>query len=152
MPIISSSKFSRQDGLKNYFLYGTDLYDALNHVNIAQSLLNTHQKNFKSVIEDHSFQTISTGLDHYRTLLQELESKNLRHDSTFTPDNIKLESDLRRVGAEIVANALNVIDQERLRVHTWLNAYKFAAVVAAANIFLIFIIYRILPNVSPKKS
>ncbi|RLC28521.1 MAG: two-component sensor histidine kinase [Deltaproteobacteria bacterium] len=125
---------------KNYFLYGTDLYDALTHVNSARNVLDSAQKEFTSILGAHAFSDMSGTLERYRGLLESLD--NLAKQGASRTDDRRrvLESEIRRCGAELVADASNAIDQERLRIHTWLHTSKVIAM-AALVFILIFETY-----------
>jgi two-component system NtrC family sensor kinase len=121
---------------KDYFLYHTNLLDAINHIHSAQNLLETYKEEFRSIIGEHSFTGMLSNLIRYRELLEELESMD---KDTERPRNERLpslETEIRRYGAEIVANASNTIDQERLRIRSWLDTSKFVGVMALVLILL----------------
>jgi two-component system NtrC family sensor kinase len=122
---------------KDYFLYHTNLLDAINHIHSAQNLLENYQEEFRSIIGEHSFAGMLSNLIRYRELLEELESMDKAGDKFRNERLRSMESEIRRYGAEIVANASNTIDQERLRIHSWLETSKFVGVMALVLILLV---------------
>jgi two-component system NtrC family sensor kinase len=122
---------------KDYFLYHTNLLDAINHIHSAQNLLENYQDEFRSIIGEHSFTGMLNNLIRYRELLEELESMDKGADKFRNERLRSMESEIRRYGAEIVANASNTIDQERLRIHSWLETSKFVGVMALVLILLV---------------
>jgi two-component system NtrC family sensor kinase len=123
---------------KNWFLYGTNLYDALNNVQNAQNILRSFEDEMRRTIGNHAYENMSYNLTRYKETLEELDALSVAEDSTLAGRRPFLESELRHFGAEIVSSASNTIDQERLRIHTWLKTSMVVAV-AALVVFLIFI-------------
>ncbi|NIO28648.1 MAG: HAMP domain-containing protein [Candidatus Latescibacteria bacterium] len=126
---------------KNWFLYGTNLYDALNNVQNAENLLNSFEDDLRKTISDRAYETMSYNLARYKKTLEDLDALAKSADSLVANQRLALESELRHFGAEIVTNASNAVDQERLRIHTWLNA---SMVVALAALFLVLILVAII--------
>lgn len=123
---------------KNWFLYGTNLYDALNNAQNAENILVNSEDEFRRIMGDHAYENMAYNLERYKDTLEKLDALSVSEDSTLTGQRPFLESELRHFGAEIVATSSNIIDQERLRMHTWLNTSMVVAV-AALIVFLIFI-------------
>jgi len=121
---------------KNYFLYGTNLYDALSYVDNAKTVLTDSREDFCSIIGERTFNNMSNTLEHYRGLLEGLDH-SIENAASQTGDRRAiLQSEVRRSGAKLVLDASNAIDQERLRFHTWLHTSKIIAVAALALILL----------------
>lgn len=121
---------------KNWFLYGTNLYDALNNAQNAENLLSTSREEMLKLVGQKAYETMSNNLDRYRETLENLGALGDSTDTATSSQRLVLESELRQFGSEIVAEATNVVDQERLRIHTWL---KTSMVVAVAALVLILI-------------
>jgi two-component system, NtrC family, sensor kinase len=122
---------------KNWFLYGTNLYDALNNAQNAENLLNNSSEEMQKIIGDAAYERMKYNLVRYRETLERLGALPQLGDSSSVNQRLTLESELRHFGAEIVTQASNVVDQERLRIHTWLRTSMVIAV-AALVIILIF--------------
>ncbi|HDL18477.1 MAG TPA: sensor histidine kinase [Bacteroidetes bacterium] len=115
---------------KNFFLYGTNLKDALSNVQAAQNVLRFDREDMISVIGDEKFTEMEQSLNRYEALLNRVHSL---HRSSNPADSLKLiplESDLRKYGSEILANASSAINQERLEIYRLISTGKFAVVVS----------------------
>jgi len=115
---------------KNYFLYGTNLYDALNNTQNAKNLLTDYESELRKIVGDHSYDTMAYNLARYMELLEKLRAIDGNDEQTRKKMELAIESELRNFGAAIVANASNAIDQERLRVQTWLRSSWIVALSA----------------------
>jgi two-component system NtrC family sensor kinase len=123
---------------KNWFLYGTNLYDALNNVQNAESVLSHSKSEWCDIVGEPAYDTMLYHLDRYRETLERLGAIGADVDSSTMVRRLTLESELRRFGAKIVTEASNVVDQERLRIHTWLKTAMVVAV-AALIVYLVFV-------------
>jgi two-component system NtrC family sensor kinase len=123
---------------KDWFLYGTNLYDALNNVQNAENVLNNSKDEWREVVGEPAYDTMLYHLNHYRETLEKLSTVGPSADSSSASQRLILESELRRFGSRIVAEASNVVDQERSRIHTWLNTSMVIAV-AALIVYLVFV-------------
>ena len=122
---------------KNYFLYGTNLYDALNNTQNAQNLLRDFEGEMRQIIGDHAYENMSYNLSRYMESLEKLTALDQTDEKGGAETRLSIESELRNFGAAIVVNASNAIDQERLRVHTWLRSSWVVAVSALVLILLL---------------
>lgn len=125
---------------KNWFLYGTNLYDALENVHNAENQLNETQEEMRETIGERSFENLSRSLIRYRKTLEKLGAVAQPPDSLESAQRLALESELRQFGAEIVAQASNVVEQERLGIHSWLKA-SMAMAIAALVVVLMFVAF-----------
>jgi two-component system NtrC family sensor kinase len=122
---------------KNWFLYGTNLPDALNTVHDAQNVLNSFKDDMPRTIGAPAGEQISYNLTRYRQALEKLDALVESGDSALQEQRRAIESELRHYGAEIVANASDAVDQERIRIHSWLRT---AMAVAVAALVLVLIL------------
>lgn len=122
---------------KNYFLYGTNLYDALNKAQDAQNLLQDFESELRQIIGNHAYEVMAYNLARYMESLEKLRAVDDTDRETSAATKLSIESELRNFGAAIVANASNAIDQERLRVQTWLRSSWIVAV--SALVFTLFL-------------
>jgi two-component system NtrC family sensor kinase len=122
---------------KNYFLYGTNLSDALNHVQNAENLLEKFGAEMRQTVGNHSYESMSYNLGRYKESLVKLQILGQRADSSAVNERVLVESELRNFGGSVLAEASNTIDQERLRIHTWLSTSKVAAIAALVIILLL---------------
>ena len=125
---------------KNWFLYGTNLYDALNNAQNAENLLNNSRDEMIKLVGPQAYDTMKYNLVRYRETLEQLGALGESSDTASENQRLTLESQLRQFGAEIVTEASNVVDQERLRIRTWLKTSMVIAV-AALVLILIFVAF-----------
>jgi two-component system NtrC family sensor kinase len=123
---------------KNWFLYGTNLYDALNNIQNAENLLTNSQDEMRILIGDKAYKSMWSNLIKYNETLEKLGSLAESTDSSAVNQRLAMESELRGFGAKIVTDASNVFDRERLRIHSWLKTSMVIAV-AALVVILIFV-------------
>jgi len=98
---------------KNFFLYGTNLQDALDNVDKARETLRRNEAELKKILgETHGIMT--TDIEKYQKLLEKLSL--IQESDIFTPDQFRLkkqaELGLRRYGAEMVTKAQDLIRRE----------------------------------------
>jgi two-component system, NtrC family, sensor kinase len=125
---------------KDYFLYGTNLYDALNHVHNAENIKNNFYNELRLIINDKAYQEMSYNLQRYKELLETLQKNSTDADSLQRNERLSIESEIRNHGAAILVNASNAIEQERLTMHTWLNTSMIIAIAALLLILVIGIV------------
>ena len=123
---------------KNWFLYGTNLYDALNNVQNAKNLLTNSQEEMRSLVGEKAYESMWGSLIEYNDALEKLGALPQATDSSAVNERLALESELRGFGAKLVTDASNVFDRERLRIHSWLNTSMVIAV-AALIVILVFV-------------
>ncbi len=122
---------------KDYFLYGTNLYDALEHTQNAENILKNFGSQMSDVIGKRSFKDLSYNLSRYKESLESIRKLSSKSDSASIKSRLAEESEIRSFGSAIVANASNVIEQERLQLKAWLKISIFVAL-AALVVLLIF--------------
>lgn len=95
---------------KNYFLYGTNLDDSLEHVDGAEKIMVDRAISVERIIGADNYRTSLEHLRAYRDLLRELQSgvEAMRRES--------IERHLRRHGAEMVSFAGELVERERQSV------------------------------------
>jgi len=103
---------------KNYFLYGTNLADALNHAQNANMFLQTDALNLQTVVGKEKMNNLANHVGKYVTLLENLE---LGERQATSPQRHALEADLRMHGSEMVSMALNMVQKERQAVEEMLR-------------------------------
>ena len=125
---------------KDYFLYGTNLYDALNHVHNAENMKNALENKLRLTISEQEYKDLTYNLNQYKDLLESLQTFTSDSDSLRKKESISIESKIRSHGAAILVIASNAIEQERIRMHAWLNTSMIIAVAALLFILLVGII------------
>jgi two-component system NtrC family sensor kinase len=112
---------------KNYLLYGTGLSDALSFVDNARNILITSRKDFCYIIGENAYNNMSNTLEKYQGLLESLIKLSREADPGMEERRGVFQSELRRSGMELVWEASNAVDQERLKFNTWLHTSKIIA-------------------------
>jgi signal transduction histidine kinase len=105
---------------KNYFLYGTDLPDAVTSAHMAANYLQRDTEQIRSVVGEQKYLEMQESLGRYQGLLEGL----LETDRGNGADEVWLrdtEVSLRRQGALLVADAEEMITEERRAVSTMLR-------------------------------
>jgi len=132
---------------KNYFLYRTNLVDALEHLHNAQSILDREKDKISVVIGETGLLTMSAHLQRYEGLLERLQTLDQEDDPGASPEYREIETGLRDNGAEMVAEAEDLVDQERTLVNAMLLTSKqysiaFVVVLLLLIAFVVFFVAR----------
>jgi len=120
---------------KNFFLYRTNLDDALEHIHNAREILNNNGEEMISVLGKPNYGAIQAQLKQYENLLKKIkEIENQNPSPALEP----LESELRRYGAEMVTVANQFLAKERESVNSMLAlSHKIPLVFLSLLILLI---------------
>lgn len=100
---------------KNYFLYGTNLGDAIENIHLARSIFVAEAETF-SELQDHlTRQAILSKIDAYESLLGQLFDRQQQdveelHTTAFSK---RIESRLRAYGQDILASAQTMTSVEK---------------------------------------
>jgi len=132
---------------KNYFLYRTNLDDALFHVQQARKILKREESNTTSVGGANQFRTMVEHIERYDELLNQLRKLDQDRPPNSAPHYEKIEEELREHGAEMMAVAEDLVAKERNSVNTMLLVSQriplvFLAVLLVVVIYLINFITR----------
>jgi len=106
---------------KNYFLYRTNLPEALEHVEMAQEILDREESHIESVIGEADLQRMIGHLMEYHILLVQLQDLDLHSDPSSSEYYGIIETGLRENGAELVAVAEDLVNRERRAVDSMLR-------------------------------
>jgi two-component system NtrC family sensor kinase len=120
---------------KNFFLYKTNLMDALENVQNARELFKIQEKDISAVIGKEKWQTMMGHLDRYEELLDKLKNAKATQESYGD-----IEGELRQHGAEMIALAMNLVQQERKDVENFSKLSRQISLVFLA-VLLILMIY-----------
>ena len=97
---------------KNFFLYKTNLPDALETMQNAREILKKEGKNITAVISQEKLNLMLSHLSRYENLLGSL--RELMPGSAENPVVLaKIEGELRQHGAEMIFMAANLVEKER---------------------------------------
>lgn len=109
---------------KNYFLYGTNLDDVIEHVKSAADLLTSGKIELRAIVGEEKFRRIVVHQERYMALLERLkapEGQDVAGRPAARPD---LEAALREHGAAMISQAFELAEGERRAVHTMLQFSK----------------------------
>ena len=106
---------------KNFFLYGTNLPDAQEHVQYAQGILDQENDNIRSVIGDRGLERMTGHLVRYRSLLDSLQVLQAEPYLPVGREFPGIEAGLRENGADMVAEAEDLVTRERRAVDSMLQ-------------------------------
>ncbi len=132
---------------KNYFLYHTNLTDALDHVHQAQDILDRERENIAAVIGDAGVRSMVSHVGRYESLLVQLQALDRTGNPAASEGYTEIEAGLREHGAEMVAVAEDLVARERRAVSAMLRISEriplaFLAVLLALITYLAFFIAR----------
>jgi len=129
---------------KNFFLYHTNLPEALEHVQNASQILKRNKDEMVGVVGKNNYNAMKHTLKGYEALLLKLESIEAGNDLAAS-ELAHIESELREHGAEMISVADQLVAKEREQVNSMLNlSHKvpvaFLVILAMLIIFLGFFI------------
>jgi two-component system, NtrC family, sensor kinase len=109
---------------KNFFLYGTNLDDVLQHIDEAHRHLASSKVEFGSIVGLASLERLESHLDRYRQLAHGLGGLDALSPAEREQRVAEIEGRLRVDGKELVSAALELAERERSRVRTLLAVSK----------------------------
>jgi signal transduction histidine kinase len=126
---------------KNFFLYGTSLYDALEHASKARELLEANEDDVASVIGGAAAQRLMSSLGQYESLLEELAHATERGaEGLSDPELHETENRLRRLGTALLTQASTMIAKERQAMDAMVRTASTAAVISFGVMALMMIV------------
>ncbi|MBW2304347.1 MAG: HAMP domain-containing histidine kinase [Deltaproteobacteria bacterium] len=141
---------------KNYFLYGTNLSDALENVYKAREISNRNAEELNAILGKRSMSPIFPNLEQYESLLEELVA--LKREDQPGPRHARrkkeIEVALRKHGQKLVSVAQDLIAREKAALsktilrsrNVHIYALFFLLIFMAANAYLLG--SRILGNIN----
>lgn len=136
---------------KNYLLYGTGLDEALTQVQTAHNQLRGMRDSMVGLTGPQVFERMEDNLEQYGRLLEHL-AELIPHEANTglrggpelarqpnanaQYERAEVERDLRRHGAQLIADATDLLDRERLRLRT---AIRTSWTVAASSLLFIMV-------------
>lgn len=121
---------------KNFFLYQTNLDDALEHIRNAAQILETNANGITSAVGQDNYTRIREPLRQYKQLLEKIEEDQLPNISS---DLETMESVLREHGAEMVTVANEFLGKERELVHSMLSLSQKVPLIFLGLLLLLII-------------
>ena len=122
---------------KNYLLYGTGLEDAIGQVQVAHNQLRSTRASCVALVGPQAFAKMEDNLEAYGRLLERLAALSNAKPAYLTErERTAIEWEIRRHGAQTVADATDLIDRERIRLRTSIHT---SAIAAASSLVVIML-------------
>ena len=124
---------------KNYFLYGTNLKDSLEHVHQAQIILKTDGEQMAAVVSVRSFEAMINHINLYEASLSRLLGLDKKGPKEIPLLLEPIEDELRKHGAIMVTAAENLVAKERQAINAMIYMSK-----RIPMLFLLFLLVLML--------
>jgi len=124
---------------KNFFLYGTDLYDGLNQIHAAERYLERDAAEMQALMGKTKFESLKADLGQYEAALTRLVGLSRGGELNTGTVRQEIEGQLRRHGADILAEAQAMTNQERLAVSTLMHTSMLVATGALILVLVIMV-------------
>lgn len=100
---------------KNFFLYGTNLDDALENIHLAKTIFDHNADQFATIMGQEKQRSLQARISAYEQLLDRLKQIQRRSPELLTDANLmaRIEDDLRKNGKEMVDLAQGLIRSEK---------------------------------------
>ena len=124
---------------KNFFLYGTNLSDAMSNIQMARSILERSSLEMQAVVGQANYRSMADILIRYENLLEELHvaSQNVRPHNK--DELAQIEAQLRKYGVRLVDDCQAMIDEERLAMHSMLDISLVSSLYFLGFMFFVLI-------------
>ena len=126
---------------KNYFLYNTktDLFDALGSIKTATTLIKNTTDEMRFLLKQETFQKLKNDLSTYERLLNQIVFNTDTKDSSHPEHNQEIESQLRIYGHQVLIYAMDLMDQEREKVHEAAHTFMLTAIFSLIINFIVML-------------
>jgi two-component system, NtrC family, sensor kinase len=104
---------------KNFFLYGTNLNDALENIYHAKNILNQNRDELQNILSKDKHErvilSIISNINHYESLIDRLikTERSEMVSPAFQPTKKEIEAELRKYGREMIAFAQDLMTKEK---------------------------------------
>jgi signal transduction histidine kinase len=124
---------------KNFFLYGTSLYEAMDHIYRAHRLLEANLTSVEEVVGSEAARDWLANLERYEQLLERLagSANNLETDEGVRR---QAEAQLRRYGAAILEDASEMSTREKQSMNTMVRTAMIGAAASLGFMVLLMIV------------
>jgi len=116
---------------KNFFLYGTNLEDAREHVREAERILEIHAEDMKRVVGRTRFDQMKGHVERYQDLLERVARAGTREEAH------AFEPEMRSHGAEMVDLSNRLVMKERESINTMIELSRRIPIVFLAVLLLL---------------
>jgi two-component system NtrC family sensor kinase len=129
---------------KNFFLYGTNLQDALENVQAAGNHLSRNADDVQRVAGQSAYRTIEKSLAAYQKTLEELLQMSGGRKLEPGPAAQRIELQLRRYGANVIADTESLIERERISLNEMLHSSFLALIGFFTFMFIAMVLVSVL--------
>jgi two-component system NtrC family sensor kinase len=126
---------------KNFFLYGTGLPEALASASVARSHLQRNADQMRSVVGREKYAEMAASLGRYESLLEQLVEVEQAGGQVGVGERRAIEVRLRTEGAQLLSDAQEMIDRERLAVSAMLHTSRIAAFGFLGLMLLVMVLF-----------
>ncbi len=123
---------------KNFFLYGTNIEDAIENIHMAESIFELNADQFSKILGASLQQSISKKISAYGQLLDQLDDIKRRNPEGM-PDSRELsqiESEIRVYGKSILTSAQGLIKMERNALRETLDRSRMIHIISLIVLLL----------------
>ncbi|MEJ2187258.1 MAG: HAMP domain-containing sensor histidine kinase [Gemmatimonadota bacterium] len=124
---------------KNFFLYGTGLPEALAAASVAHSHLRRSADQMRSVVGRDKYAEMDASLGRYESLLERLVE--VEQTGAGSGQRRAIEVRLRTEGAQLLSDAQEMIDGERLAVSAMLHTSRIAVLGFLGFMLLVMVLF-----------
>ncbi|MFW6357256.1 MAG: sensor histidine kinase [bacterium] len=123
---------------KNFFLYGTNVEDAVYSAASAQDKIQKNQENLSEIASPEQIRLIESHMDKYMGLLDELQGYDV---SAVDRNNYlnDLESQLRFHGSEMVEAAVELVEKEQASINSLMSLLRKVPVFFMIGLLLMIV-------------
>ncbi|MCW8984069.1 MAG: HAMP domain-containing protein, partial [Thermoanaerobaculales bacterium] len=122
---------------KDYFLYGTNLADAIAHIRAAHHILDANEDNLRAVTGPEMWSRMKKTAALYEGSLGLLFDTQEMAEPKRGREQHRIEAELRTNGAQAIADAHEMIDRERLAIARLLQTSAVTAI--SAQVIMLFV-------------
>lgn len=126
---------------KNFFLYGTNLDDALENIQLAKSIFAGNADQFASILGTAQQQSVLVKLDTYERFLLELKDIQRSEGTKLQDEQFmgQIENQLREYGKDMVTTAQGLMGKEKVALSKTLQ-HSLTLHMASLVVLLIFLV------------
>lgn len=125
---------------KNFFLYGTNLRDALENVQTARDHLAQSAGDLRAVAGEEAFLSMERRLLMYQEELEKLARSAGDKGAPEPRFAHQVEATLRRYGSQIITDAEAMIGRERMALHRIFQSSVALAIGSLSAVFLLMVV------------
>jgi two-component system NtrC family sensor kinase len=127
---------------KNFLLYKSNLQFVFDHVNAAESLMESSHKELRAVLGQKNLETLKLHLQRYKELIERLNELSKNNDGDSSSEIVRIEKELREHGSQMISFAFELSKKERRTVATMFKYAQFVPFIFL-SILLLLVFYTV---------